>query len=298
MLYTARRCRDGVGALVGSADQQMNCDFEGFQLAGLEALSVGESCSTDEWTVGYSPEAAVDVSSVMRYVSTLPFSGSDSIGAGQVTPYSDEDELVTALNRLESGCRVGIVFTEYPGDAAGSTAYAYQLRFDAVPGGYDSSESGSSYSRKSWETSKAFPTFLGQGPRGIKEEGGSSDACQKIAPPFGWGNSTFAELAAYCSGNALPINQTMACFGCAVAVIEMDVGTDDPGYIEHEYITWESLINRAIASQLLLADPDLSTATLQQMTDVQYQRFPYPEYTKDGFLYAIQFGLPLLLMLS
>ena len=32
--------------------------------------------------------------------------------------------------------------------------------------------------------------------------------------------------------------------------------------------------------------------------NVQLKRFPFPFYTKDAFLFAIQFALPLLLMLS
>ena len=39
-------------------------------------------------------------------------------------------------------------------------------------------------------------------------------------------------------------------------------------------------------------------AVLAAMEDVKLQRFPYPSYTKDGFLFAIQFGLPLLLLLA
>ena len=37
---------------------------------------------------------------------------------------------------------------------------------------------------------------------------------------------------------------------------------------------------------------------LAMLDEVMLRRMPYPKYLEDGFLYAIKFGLPLLLMLS
>lgn len=56
-------------------------------------------------------------------------------------------------------------------------------------------------------------------------------------------------------------------------------------------------IRSGIASITITDDADRAAA-LALMDEVTLQRMPYPEYLQDGFLYAIKFGLPMLLMLS
>eukprot|EP00036_Acanthoecidae_sp_10tr_P009012 CAMPEP_0182928582 /NCGR_PEP_ID=MMETSP0105_2-20130417/15659_1 /TAXON_ID=81532 ORGANISM="Acanthoeca-like sp., Strain 10tr" /NCGR_SAMPLE_ID=MMETSP0105_2 /ASSEMBLY_ACC=CAM_ASM_000205 /LENGTH=1795 /DNA_ID=CAMNT_0025066587 /DNA_START=139 /DNA_END=5526 /DNA_ORIENTATION=- len=288
--------RDAAGQLVGDQDLQLNCEYQPFainpELSETQAL-VSKCGTVDRWTVGYTPNEPA-VAAILTTAETLPFL-TGNLSADAVTPYNSEGDMVNTLNALSgdnAACRVGVTFTRYPGDPSGSTDYAYRLRFDAIPGGYDKSQSGTSSSRKSWETAKAFPTFLGQGPRGRRDGTGG---CSYPSPAGGWGNSSLEELLAYCA--VAPPDEEILCFQCALGVLEMDFGTDTPGYVGYEYMAWESLINRAIASELLPPGPNRDAA-LEKMLNVELQRFPYPQYTQDGFLYAIQFGLPLLLMLS
>ncbi len=49
---------------------------------------------------------------------------------------------------------------------------------------------------------------------------------------------------------------------------------------------------------ITVTDPTTRAKMAAVLTNAKINRFPYPEYLQDGFLYAIQFGLPLLLMLS
>lgn len=73
--------------------------------------------------------------------------------------------------------------------------------------------------------------------------------------------------------------------------VTMAFGTDDPGYQTHGFLFWQHLIDRAISTH---ANP--SAAAL--FDKVELRRFAYPEYLSDGFLFAIQFGLPMFLFLS
>lgn len=66
-----------------------------------------------------------------------------------------------------------------------------------------------------------------------------------------------------------------------------------PGYNSHGFLLWQQAISRAIVE----SSPE--GASLKNTLDnIKVQRFPYPRYLEDRFIYAIQFGLPLLLMLS
>eukprot|EP00038_Savillea_parva_P006028 m.161240 g.161240 ORF g.161240 m.161240 type:complete len:1789 (+) comp12053_c0_seq1:172-5538(+) len=283
--------RDAAGNLVGDPDTQAaNCDFESFALNdefGSLYSEISGCGSADQWTVAYAPTTTT-VNDIMTTSEGLPFIGQERLGAQSVTGYANESSMVLAINGIDTPCRVGIVFTTYPADPDGSAQYTYRLRFDAIPGGYSPSDSGTSYSRKTWETRKAFPTFLGQGPRG----GSSARGCSYPPPPDGWSNTSFTNLLAYCVAQSPEQNQT-ACFTCAYSVMDMDFSTSTPGYVQHAFLMVESLVNRAIATEA-----GASAAAVTQMYNVALQRMPYPQYTKDGFLFAIQFGLPLLLMLS
>eukprot|EP00054_Salpingoeca_dolichothecata_P030926 m.256674 g.256674 ORF g.256674 m.256674 type:complete len:1715 (+) comp26744_c0_seq8:78-5222(+) len=80
---------------------------------------------------------------------------------------------------------------------------------------------------------------------------------------------------------------------------DSDLGPDFgglPGYAEFGFTE----IQFAVASVLIAEAVDSADASLARelMDKVQLQRLVYPPYRRDGFLYAIQFGLPLLLMLA
>ena len=79
---------------------------------------------------------------------------------------------------------------------------------------------------------------------------------------------------------------------------DMEEGTDDPGYYKFHFLYWQHAVNAAILANALEADPVQRSQAMAEMERVQLRRFPFPEYTQDGYLFAIQFGLPFLLMLS
>eukprot|EP00043_Microstomoeca_roanoka_P008399 m.80908 g.80908 ORF g.80908 m.80908 type:complete len:1735 (+) comp14227_c0_seq1:159-5363(+) len=65
-----------------------------------------------------------------------------------------------------------------------------------------------------------------------------------------------------------------------------------PGYPVYGFTQAQHAVNWAIANTVG------GSAAADILDAVRLERMPYPEYLSDGFLYAIQFGLPLLLMLS
>ncbi|EGD73013.1 ATP-binding cassette [Salpingoeca rosetta] len=65
-----------------------------------------------------------------------------------------------------------------------------------------------------------------------------------------------------------------------------------PGYAQYGFTQAQHAINMAIANATGLQD------VVDTLSRVRLQRMPYPEYLDDGFLYAIKFGLPLLLMIA
>jgi ATP-binding cassette subfamily A (ABC1) protein 3 len=56
-------------------------------------------------------------------------------------------------------------------------------------------------------------------------------------------------------------------------------------------------MNKAMVSATV-SDPAARTIAIEAMDAVELHRMPYPGWLSDGFLFAIQFGLPFLLMLS
>ena len=64
-----------------------------------------------------------------------------------------------------------------------------------------------------------------------------------------------------------------------------------PGYHRESF----SVIQWAVDMALIM---EASDASLDDLPDVYLRRYPYPEYLDDRFVYAIQNGLPLLLMLA
>lgn len=77
----------------------------------------------------------------------------------------------------------------------------------------------------------------------------------------------------------------------------MKEGTNYPGYYKYDWVQWEHAINMAIV-QVKLENADDRDRARAVMTKVSMNRFPYPQWTKDGFLFAIEFGLPMLMMLA
>ena len=80
--------------------------------------------------------------------------------------------------------------------------------------------------------------------------------------------------------------------------LDMTHGTSQPGYYQHHFIYWQHAINTAILATTLADDEEAQAAAMLEMEQVALHRFPFPEYLSDGYLFAIQFGLPFLLMLS
>lgn len=295
------------GELVGDLSTREFCDFSSFNLEEIETLSgsivsqapVGLTfacTNTSYWTMGYSPQNAIidDVVDQLKLQRFLQNQQGETMDMN-ITGYDTEEDLVRNLNTIASACRVGVVFTEWPGDSAGSTNFNYQLRFDAIPGGYTGSKDRKSTERKTWKTDLAFPVFLGQGPRGVSDyQGGSCDPYANIMTN---GSLNVIAMLENCSTNYnYSDSARLTCDLCVADAAKMDIGTDKPGYVFYLYMSWESLVNRAIASSVLGAVA--SAPIVKAMDSVVFNRFPYPAYVKDGFLYAIQFGLPLLLMLS
>eukprot|EP01147_Barroeca_monosierra_P008644 gene8644-1051_t len=66
-----------------------------------------------------------------------------------------------------------------------------------------------------------------------------------------------------------------------------------PGYVAYGFTQAQHAINLAIAESV-----DPSGIAIDTLLNVKLQRMPYPKYLQDGFLYAIKFGLPLLLMIA
>ena len=65
-----------------------------------------------------------------------------------------------------------------------------------------------------------------------------------------------------------------------------------PGYEDHGFLSLQFAVNLGITQAAN------QPAALAMLETVQMQRIPYPPYRDDPFLNAIQFGFPLLLMLS
>eukprot|EP00041_Stephanoeca_diplocostata_P037453 m.1419052 g.1419052 ORF g.1419052 m.1419052 type:complete len:1793 (-) comp25039_c0_seq8:263-5641(-) len=295
------------GELIGDLTTREFCDFSSFSLPVFETLvdSVGTQTSmgltfgcsdTGNWTMGYSPQnAAIDgVIDRLKDQRFLQYNQSDQ---GEkmnmsITGYDTEAELVSSLNSIQSACRVGVVFTEWPNTTAGTSNFNYQLRFDAIPGGYTGSKDRKSTERKTWKTDLAFPVFSGQGPRGVNDVQGTN--CDPYAAIITNGSMGILEMIYQCN-EQYKDSALLSCELCAADAAKMDIGTDKPGYVMYLYMSWESVVNRAIAASVL---GDSAGPTIDVMDSVTFNRFPYPAYVKDGFLYAIQFGLPLLLMLS
>ncbi|KAG8506409.1 ATP-binding cassette sub-family A member 3 [Galemys pyrenaicus] len=68
----------------------------------------------------------------------------------------------------------------------------------------------------------------------------------------------------------------------------------EPGYIREGFLAVQHAVDRAIMKQHAPA----ATQQLLARVSVAAKRFPYPPYTSDPFLVAIQYQLPLLLVLS
>eukprot|EP00045_Choanoeca_perplexa_P016896 m.234753 g.234753 ORF g.234753 m.234753 type:complete len:1739 (-) comp17391_c0_seq2:66-5282(-) len=80
------------------------------------------------------------------------------------------------------------------------------------------------------------------------------------------------------------------------SIILPDFGSN-PGYLDYGYLAIQTLLSGAIAEAMVDNPADL--LQLQELlANVRVNRMPYPEYSNDGFIYAIQFGLPLFLMLA
>ena len=204
---------------------------------------------------------------------------------------ADEAALEALFYDLDEPCKVGIVFRDWVGKEGGGGGYSYSLRFDSTPGGYVKS---SDERRKSWRTDKSFSDFAGQGPRGVSSIGNSCGAYAGIVrKPLVNASLACLELG---SQNAI-----FMCFGCLLQGLDMSIGTDTPGYVRHQYLSFESLVDQVIAWHVAKdsAVPEAEIVEmLGKMDTLTLERFPYPQYEEDGYLYAIQFGLPLLLMLS
>lgn len=59
----------------------------------------------------------------------------------------------------------------------------------------------------------------------------------------------------------------------------------------------QHMLNKAVLIESI-DDPAARAEAVAAIDAVQLRRFPYPTWLSDGFLFAIQFGLPFLLMLS
>jgi ATP-binding cassette subfamily A (ABC1) protein 3 len=63
-----------------------------------------------------------------------------------------------------------------------------------------------------------------------------------------------------------------------------------PGYFKFGYLMWQHALNTAILESV--------GADTTAYTSMRINRMPYPPYTEDFYVHAVQFGLPLLLMLA
>eukprot|EP00039_Didymoeca_costata_P018298 m.332943 g.332943 ORF g.332943 m.332943 type:complete len:1731 (+) comp17035_c0_seq1:282-5474(+) len=239
--YIEYNCeRDASGNLIDPTE--VNCDFNSF--SPLERSSDNEplGCFTNEWYLGYYPNTT-ETDAIMVELRTLlqdaQFNGKyDNVTIMSFINASVAEDTLTNKLTVKGGCKLGVGFMEHGG------GYDIDLRFDAVPGGYDPT-AGFGSSRYSWETDRSFPSMLGQGPRG----------------------------GSY-----------------------MMQGTDDPGYYNNGFLFWQHMLESSvILHSVPAANKDQAGVALKA---VQINRYPYPEWLQDGFLFAIQFGFPLLLMLS
>lgn len=73
---------------------------------------------------------------------------------------------------------------------------------------------------------------------------------------------------------------------------------NDPGYPEFGFTSLSHGLNRALAKAAAGQANGKAELVDNLLEGIQLQRFPYPEYDDDGFVFAIKFGLPLLLMLA
>eukprot|EP00040_Diaphanoeca_grandis_P034869 m.217770 g.217770 ORF g.217770 m.217770 type:complete len:643 (+) comp33245_c0_seq3:225-2153(+) len=69
-----------------------------------------------------------------------------------------------------------------------------------------------------------------------------------------------------------------------------DLYGNAPGYFDFGYLMWQHAVSTGILTSAGIASDSFD--------NIQLNRMPYPQYTEDYFMAAIQFGLPLLLMLA
>jgi len=320
------RCpRDEFGNLKADAsfDEKESCDFRPYTLTDIdetlrevEALAGNDplfneliakyesqiiACNQpSDWLIAYSPntpvfEAIINGINATNSTSGQPlfnFLNGTASELPPFVPFSTNENMTEYLTNIQQKCKVGIAFT---GDVDGSIGF--DIRFDATPGGYNKDR----LERLTWRTNAAFPASVGlnTGPRSSTRDIGGD--CSSINTT----NDIFAELPLleqfeYCIAN-VPLAEKETCLGCILKNVEVALGSSDPGYYKYQFLSWSTLVTTLITNQHLTSTgvPDAEReAVLAAMEDVKLQRFPYPSYTKDGFLFAIQFGLPLLLLLA
>lgn len=268
----------------------------------LQADTLFSCNDPSNWTVAYAPsnqytDAIMDQADIAG-MPAVPPALTKGFLAGVVTDLPqfeklpDEAALEAMFYNLEERCKVGIVFSDWPEAAGGGGGYSYTLRFDSTPGGFVKSDNA--VRRKSWLTDKSFSDFTGQGPRGVSPVG---DFCGPYAEKIS--GKPLRNASEACG--SLPGQSAFECFGCLFQSFQMSIGTDSPGYVRYQYLSFESLIDQVIAwhcaKSARVTEAEI-VEMLGKMDTLTIERFPYPQYEEDGYLYAIQFGLPLLLMLS
>eukprot|EP00040_Diaphanoeca_grandis_P001266 m.17961 g.17961 ORF g.17961 m.17961 type:complete len:1760 (+) comp11765_c0_seq1:218-5497(+) len=321
---TENRCpRDADGNLVADATyvQKEACDFRPYGLNDInEALRQIEDeipqlkpliekyegqliqCNNPaDWLVAYSPNNATFDQIISGVNSTNTISGgplfkflnSSSQDLAPFQGFPDAVALETYLTNLKSKCKIGIAFSQV------GSQYSFDIRYDATPGGYDSKDR---LDRRTWHTNAAFPPGVGlnTGPRkSSKDIGGDCSTINSTVDIFA--TLPLAEQFGYCENSMSGTTELETCFSCILKNVEVALGSSDPGYYKYQFLAWSSLLTSLIANQHLIDSgmpEDERNTVLAAMDAVKLQRFPYSPYTKDGFLFAIQFGLPLLLLLA
>lgn len=313
--------RDEDGTLIGDQSTQSNCNFNDFNLPFLQSelkaveqetgLNISDALFTcnrpEDWLVGYTPvnNATTALFNQLKLDQDSDFLGGRVEDLKPFKDFDNEDALVTTFTTTKDVyCKLGVVFTDWPGREGGLGSYSYKLRFDSTPGGYRGDEK--KVRARTWLTDKSFSEFDGQGPRGTSEISGavggySCDifSSEIVDKPL---DTALQNCLAVVNGTDPSDLLVLAgCFECLLQSYNMVLGTKYPGYVRYQYLSWESFLNRLIGQEVmdsLGVSEQEASAILGKMDALDYERYPYPQYEKDGFLYAIQFGMPLLFMLS